>query len=340
MDYTFIHFSGFSDSRSLAWSNELCQQFGLDSEKLPEIVEPWKIVGEITPAASKDFGLAAGTPVAAGCGDTAACALGAGVVRPGMLFDTAGTAAVLAASTKHFVADKKYRALLCMHSVLPGLYNPLAYIAGGGLALRWFRDQFYKAHRGRPQVLEGDFYDEMIAIANDVVPGAEGLMFSPHLGGRICPASPAMRGAWIGFSWGHSQRHFLRAMLESVAFEYAFYLKILREQISDLELYETRVVGGGAQSLVWNQIKADVLDVPYQRLDRSELGTWGSALIAGKAVGLFTDLASKAMECTRPDGDLVLPNPANRSIYAPLVERYISMQTSLENYFAEEQTNT
>jgi xylulokinase len=334
MDYTFIHFTGFADSRALAWSAELCQQFGLDVEKLPRIVEPWKLVGEVTGAAAKDFGLAEGTPVAAGCGDTAACALGAGAVRPGMLFDTAGTAAVLAAGTDHFVTDKKYRALLCMHSVIPGLYNPLAYIAGGGLALRWFRDQFYNAHKGQPQPLEGDLYEEMIGIAGGIAPGADGLMFSPHLGGRICPSSPGMRGAWVGFSWGHSQAHFLRALLESVAFEYAFYLKILKDQVPDIALFETRVVGGGARSRVWNQIKADVLEVPYQRLDRSELGTWGSALVAGKAIGLFDDLASRAMECTHSVGAPVTPDAENHAVYAPLIERYIRLQESLNGNFS------
>ncbi|HEX9012599.1 MAG TPA: FGGY family carbohydrate kinase [Anaerolineaceae bacterium] len=336
MDYTFIHFSGFSDSRSLAWSGELTGIFGLDPDKLPKIVEPWKMVGEVTAEAARDFGLAAGTPVAAGCGDTAACALGAGAVQPGMLFDTAGTAAVLAACTEHFVADQKYRALLCMHSVIPGLYNPLAYIAGGGLALRWFRDQFYKAQKSQPQPLEGDLYEEMIQIAAGIEPGADGLMFSPHLGGRICPSSPAMRGAWIGFSWGHTQAHFLRALLESVAFEYAFYLKILKDQVPGLKLFETRAVGGGAHSQAWNQIKADVLDVPYQRLDRSELGTWGAALVAGKSVGLFDDLAARAMECTRPAGEPIRPEPEARAAYAPLVERYIRMQSSLEEFFAGE----
>ena len=334
MDYTFIHFSGFADSRALAWSDELCQLFGMDPEKLPAIVEPWKIVGEVTAKAANDFGLAAGTPVAAGCGDTAACALGAGAVRPGMLFDTAGTAAVLAACTEHFIADKKNRALLCMHSVIPGLYNPLAYIAGGGLALRWFRDQFYKMYKGQPQPSEGDLYEEMIAMASAVQAGVDGLMFSPHLGGRICPSSPAMRGAWIGFSWGHTQAHFLRAILESVAFEYAFYLKIIKDQIPDLQLYETRGVGGGAHSHLWNQIKADIMDVPYQCLDRSVLGTWGSALIAGKAVGLVDDLAARAMECAQPAGAAIRPNPENRAVYAPLLERYIRMQSNLNEYFS------
>jgi xylulokinase len=101
-----------------------------------------------------------------------------------------------------------------------------------------------------------------------------------------------MRGAWIGFSWGHTQAHFLRAILESVAFEYAYYLGILVEQLPELHLLETRAVGGGARSQAWNQVKADVLNVPYRRLSRSEFGTWGSALVAGKAVGLFDDLAA------------------------------------------------
>jgi len=333
MDYTFIHMSGFCDSQNMAWSPELCQRFGLEMEKLPIIVEPWRVIGEVIPQAAKDFGLAAGTPVAAGCGDTAASALGAGIVRTGMLFDIAGTASVLAACTDRFVADRQHRALVNMHSVIPGLYNPLAYIAGGGLALRWFRDQFYNVRRGQPQPGEDDLYDEMTAGAAKIPAGAEGLFFSPHLGGRICPAAAEMRGAWVGFSWGHTQAHFFRAILESVAFEYAYYLKVLIDQVPGLELVETRAIGGGARSDVWNQIKADVLGVPYLRLRRSDCGTWGSALVAGKAAGLFGDLSARAAETALPDGEALQPNPANRQVYAPLVDRYIQLQETLGDYF-------
>ncbi len=112
MDYTFIHFSGCSDAQSQTWSAQLCDRLGLDQEKLPEIVEPWRIIGEVKDRAATDFGLSAGTSIAAGAGDTAANALGAGVVQPGMLFDVAGTAAVLAGCTDRFVADEKHRALL------------------------------------------------------------------------------------------------------------------------------------------------------------------------------------------------------------------------------------
>jgi xylulokinase len=333
MDYTFLHFSGCSDARTQIWSAELCELLGIDMDKLPEIVEPWRVIGEVKDKAAADFGLSAGTAIAAGAGDTAANALGAGVVQPGMLFDVAGTAAVLAGCTDRFVADEKHRALLTMHSVLPGLWNPLAYVAGGGIALRWFRDQFYKALHGQTAYTETDLYNQMTAEAVGIAPGADGLFFSPHLGGRICPAAPAMRGAWIGFSWGHTRAHFCRALLESVAFEYAFYLNILRSQTEDLRLVEARAIGGGARSVVWNQIKADVLGVPYQRLRGDEFGTWGSALIAGKAAGLFDDLGAAAADGAKADGEPVRPNPLHRDTYQRLVEQYLSMQETLNAYF-------
>jgi xylulokinase len=334
MDYTFIHFSGFSDGRAGAWSKELCDRLGMDVEKLPQIVEPWKVIGEVSEATARVFGLAPGTPVAAGAGDTAANALGAGIVRPGMIFDVAGTAAVLAGCTDQFVSDEKNRALLNMRSVIPGLWNPLAYIAGGGIALRWFRDQFYNTHQGDPLPAE-DVYDRMIAGAAKVEPGCDGLFFSPHLGGRICPSDPQMRGAWVGFSWGHTQAHFFRAVLESIAYEYAYYLGILKDLIPGLALVEARAVGGGARSPVWNQIKADVLGVPYQTLQRSEFGTWGCALIAGKAVGVFNDLAEAAINSTLPAGEPVRPREEVHRTYQPYVEQYIGWQKRLSEAFRQ-----
>jgi xylulokinase len=333
MDYTFLHFTGFSDARRGAWSAELCDSMGVAMEKLPRIVEPWHVVGEVTDGAAHDFGLAPGTIIAAGCGDTAAGALGAGIVRAGMLFDTAGTAAVMAGCTSSFVADVEHRALLTMRSVIPGLWHPLAYIAGGGEALRWYRDAFFNAQRGQKEPVLEDMYEGMMGLAAEAPAGSDGLFFSPHLGGRICPATPEMRGAWIGFSWSHTQAHFLRAILESVAYEYAFYLRILRQAIPDLTLSESRVIGGGARSALWNQIKADVLNVPYQRLGRSEFGSWGSAMIAGKAAGIFDDLAAVAAEHAQPAGDPTPPRPAMHARYRPQVAHYIELQETLRRTF-------
>ena len=333
IDHTYIHFSGFSDAQHTTWSTELCDLFGLDQDKLPKIIEPCDLVGEVSERSAMEFGLAPGTPIAAGAGDTAANALGAGIVRPGMLFDVSGTAAVLAGCTDEFAADTKNRALLTMRSVIPGLWNPLAYIGGGGLALRWFRDQFFNTSHGEILPNSEDLYPQMISLAETIQPGSDGLFFSPHLGGRICPSSPEMRGAWVGVSWTHTQAHFARAILESIAYEYAYYLKILKELLPKLELVEARVVGGGARSEIWNQIKADILDVPYQRLQGNECGTWGAAMIAGKAVGLIDDLASHAEKTALVNGNPYYPSKENHKIYSPLIDKYIQLEQSLNDFF-------
>lgn len=332
IDYTYIHFSALSDALEGNWSDEICDAVGVDQRKLPRIVEPWHVVGEVNGRAAQDFGLAEGTIIAAGCGDTAAGALGAGIVKPGMVFDTAGTASVLAGCTDEFAPDIKNRALLTMRSVIPGLWHPLAYIAGGGQALTWFRDKFFNAIRGETQS-EKELYTELDELAQKAPLGAEDLYFSPHLSGRICPATPEMRGAWMGFSFAHSQEHFYRAVLESVAYEYAYYLNILKDLIPELNLTEARVIGGGAQSGFWNQIKADVLDVPYLRLARSEFGTWGAAMIAGKAVGIYDDLAEVAYKHAVADGRAIHPDQDRHQEYQAHVNRYIELQSNLAGIF-------
>ncbi len=334
IDYTFIHFSGFSDARKGSWSEELCQQFGLDMEKLPRIVKPWDIIGEVTPQGAKDFGLAPGTIIAAGAGDTAANALGAGIVKPGLLFDVAGTASVLAGCTDSFLADTKNQALLTMRSVIEGLWNPLAYIGGGGIALRWVRDTIFKPENGIPDQDNSSIrYDEMTSLAGDVPPGSDGLFFSPHFGGRICPSNPSMRGAWVGLSWSHGQPHLIRAMLESVAFEYGYYLGIMRDLLPDQAFFQARAMGGGAKSSVWNQIKADVLNVAYTSLKGNEFGTWGAAMIAGKAAGVIDDLASHADQCAQISGEVFQPNPENHLKYQSIVQDYIKLQDMLNTFY-------
>lgn len=338
IDYTFLHFTTLADARKGTWSQELIDIVGVDRDKLPRIVEPWAVIGEVTDDAAKHTGLASGTPIAAGCGDTAAGALGAGIVAPGMVFDVAGTASVLSVSTDTFVADVHHRALITMRSVIPGLWNPLAYIAGGGQAVAWFRNEFFNVFQGKHHGIDSDLFLEITQLAEQALPGADDLYFSPHLSGRVCPAAPDMRGAWIGFTWSHTQAHFARAILESIGYEYAYYLSILRATVPDITFKETRVIGGGARSPLWNQIKADILDIPYQTLNRSEYGTWGAAMIAGKAAHVYDDLTEIAHRHAQPVGAPIMPNADRVAQYQPRARHYQQLQQALVNAFRSQNT--
>ena len=93
-EYTYLHFSVLADARNTKWSAELMDLFKVTPDKLPRIVVPWQVMGGLTQSMATLCGLPSGTPVVAGCGDSAATSLGAGITRPRQLFDVAGTASI------------------------------------------------------------------------------------------------------------------------------------------------------------------------------------------------------------------------------------------------------
>jgi xylulokinase len=294
IDWTYLHFTGVADAATSSWSSELVEELGVDAGRLPRIVAPTSLVGGLTAEAAAACGLRAGTPVAAGLGDTAAGTLGAGVVQPGRLIDTAGTAAVLGVSTGEFRPDRS-GTLLAMRTPVPGQWVSLAYLAGGDL-LRWL-----------PSVL-GASLPELVRGAALAEPAS--LLFVPYLGGRILPSAPAARGAWVELDFRHTRADLVRSVLESVAFEYAGFLDRALELFPELTPADVRVIGGGKDDALWNEIKASTLGLPYVRLARDSFACWGAALVAGAACGLVDDLAATALattaEATRFEPDVGL----------------------------------
>ncbi|HZG56720.1 xylulokinase [Paenibacillus sp.] len=310
IDTTHLHFSGFADTAAGRWSDGLLSALGVEAEKMPRIVEPWERIGGLTARMAEACGLPAGTPVLAGCGDTAASTLGAGIVRPGMLFDVAGTASVLACCVDDFRPDTEHKTLITARSVVPGLWAPLAYINGGGQCIAWFRDQLR-------QDGAGPNFDELNRGAASMAPGADGLFFVPHFGGRVCPNNPLLRGAWIGLNWSHDKYGMYRSILESIAYEYQFYLGIVASSLPGARFDEVRVVGGGAKGALFNQIKADVLGIPYAPLRHADTGHLGNLLVAGYALGWHDDFAAEADRLIGTFGRFE-PNPeAHRAYEAP-----------------------
>lgn len=324
IDKTYLHFSGFADNRRSRWDEELCATFGLDPAKLPRIVAPESIVGELTGAAARRCGLKPGVPVVAGCGDTAASFLACGATREGIGVDVAGTASVFAATTTAFRADRKHRMLGCGQSAVPGLWHPYAYINGGGMNLEWFRRQIANAGRAEDAAALGlEQLDERAAAVDP----QQGLpLFVPHLGGRVCPAQPDLRGAWVGLTWDHTLAHLWRAMLEGVALEYGIYQRVLLSLFPQFKLGELRITGGGEKSSLWNQVKADVLQTPVRRIASSEGAPTGAALLAGYGVGLIASLPEAAQQwvacgqATTPRRALAPHYARRRAAYEELLE--------------------
>jgi len=317
IDWTHLHFSGLADAENSRWSVELTTAVGIAPTLLPRIVAPTDLVGALSAAAAHRCGLLPGTPLAAGLGDTAAGALGAGVVRPGQLLDTAGTASVLAISTDRFRPDTA-RTLVAMRGALPGQWFSLSYLAGGDL-LNWLQRAL-----GAPSL--GPLFDEAASAP------AGRLLFLPHLGGRILPAAPRARGAWVGLDLSQGRGDLVRSVLESIAFEYAGYLERALELFPDLVPVDVRVIGGGSDNGLWNQIKASALGLPYVPLRGENFTCWGAAMVAGAAVGALPDVAEVALAATAtrewalPDPDLQALYSARRRDYLSALDKLVPLQ--------------
>jgi xylulokinase len=310
-DPSYLTWTGLADTGRRQWSQELADLWGVDRALLPRLVSAHTVVGQLSPAAAAACGLAAGTPLVAGAGDQVAGFLGAGLVRPGQLIDVAGTFGVFATCLDRFLVDQE-------HGILQALAGPLGedhwyammYIGGGGLTHHWFAEQ-----------LGGGDYAALDAAAGELPPGVQGLLFIPHLLGRACPPDPSVRGAWLGFTWTHTRAHFYRALLESIAYDYAGALAVLREKCPETPFDTVRVIGGGARSALWNQIKADVLGVAYTRLAEGDRAALGCAILAGGAVGIYPDMAAVSGRFAAPEG-LIVPRPAWHAHYRGYVDAY------------------
>lgn len=314
IDYTHLHFSGFGDVENLKWSDELLNLFKVEKSKMPDIVEPWKVIGGLTEDAAEKCKLLSGTPIVAGCGDSAATLLGSGITKSGLLFDVAGTASIFSCCVDKYMPDIATKTLLYARSVIPGLWTPLAYINGGGMCLKWFRDNL----TGSDSSVS---YDSLNAEAENVLPGSEGLLFLPHFSGRVCPNNPNVRGSWLGLSWVHTRAHMYRSIMEGIAYEYNYYLKVIKGLLSDAEFSQVYVIGGGAKSKLFNSIKADVLGIKYSTLNVSDTAILGSAVIAGYGVKAFNNIQETVDRFVKVGGQ-VEPNIERNAAYKKFTEPY------------------
>ena len=303
------------DVHTKTWSDTMINAFAIDKSKLVPISAATSILGTLRPALAENLGLSAGTLVMVGCGDEHAACLGAGVTRPGVVGDIAGTAEPVCAAAAQVAFDATRLVETHCHAD-PDLWlleNP-GFVSGGNY--RWLRDEFAR----------GETYTALDSEAARVPPGAEGLTFLPSLMGAMAPTwNEAARGTYAGFTLAHTRGHFVRALLEGSA--YAVRDITTQMQSAGIELSELRVVGGGAKSRLWNQIKADVTGLQVNVPEITETTALGAAFLALVGIGAYATL-SEASEHIVRIRECIDPDPLTQPAYMESYERY------RETYFA------
>jgi xylulokinase len=283
---------------------------------LPPKTVSHAILGHVTPAAAAATGLPAGTPVVGGAADLIASALGAGLTRPGdVLLKFGGSVDVLIATDK---ARPDARMYLDYHLV-PGLFMPNGCMSTGGSGLNWFVAQFAGGERAAAEAQGLTLHQHLDRLAAAIPAGAEGVTILPYFLGEKTPIhDPNARGLIAGLTLSHGIGHLWRALLEAYAFAIRHHVDVLNDMGHRTDRY--LVSDGGANSRVWMQIVADVLQAPLQRLTGHPGSCLGAAWTAAVGAGLTDDWAAVSRFVGM--GDRLVPEPANAAPYAAGYERF------------------
>ena len=296
------------------WSTEVAEAAGIPLTWLPPLFEGPEICARISSEGAAATGLAPGIPVAAGAGDQGAGAVGMGILTPGSVSATIGTSGVVFAATSAPTLDPRGRLHTFCHAA-PGIWHVMGVTNGAGLSLRYLRDTFFSDLS----------YEDLGQMAAQAPPGCDGLLWAPYLFGERTPhLDPDARAAFVGISASTQRAHFVRAVLEGVAFSLKESFTLFAEL--DLPIGRIRLGGGGARSAVWRQIQADVYAHPVELLEAEEGGAFGAALLAGTGVGAWPSVAAACEATIRPAQTIY---PQNEAAMAAGYARYRRLYPAL-----------
>lgn len=302
------------------WAFDLADRLGVSRDLLPRVVESHEVTGTVSAQAAATTGLAPGIRVVGGAGDQAASAVGNGIVEPGIASCTIGTSGVVFAHLPVPVYDPNGAVHTFCHSVA-GAWHVMGVTQGAGLSLQWMRNQ----------LMPRTDYDAMTAEAATTKPGSQGLFWLPYLMGERTPHLDATaRGGWIGMTASHQRADLIRSVIEGVSYSLKDCLDLIERM--GVQIDSVRVSGGGAKSLFWRQMLADIFAKRVVSLETQEGSAYGAALLAMAGTGLYASVP-EACRATVREVESLEPG-ANAAFYARGHTVYQGMYPALKPSFA------
>jgi len=305
------------------WSTSLLEKLEIDPDLLPPVLNSFDLAGRITKKIANQTGLKFKTPVVAGGADNACGAVGSGIIEEGRVMVSIGSSGVVLAQTNNPQADQEGRIHLFNHAC-PHSWYMMGVTLSAGMSYEWLQKKLFN------HILD---YTKLDQLAEEVNPGSEGLIFLPYLYGERTPHADAhARGVYFGISGKHDQRHFVRSVLEGVAFALKDSLELIKDQ--GVKIKEIRAIGGGAKSRIWQQILADILGKEINLLNVEEGPAFGAALIAGVGVGIYSSFAEAVNRIIKVK-KTVVPRIQNTEKYNHYYQLYKRLYYSLKEDFKE-----
>lgn len=305
------------------FSKEILDYLKLPRTCLPILQESVEISGYITKENALELGLSDECFVVGGAGDQAAAALGNGIVSKGEVSIVLGSSGVVFSPI--LKEDLKTNNLQVFMHAVPNTYHVMGVTNGCGLSYKWFKENLGA----------GLNYEELNQKACSSKPLSNGLIYLPYLNGERTPyLDPYASGTFIGVRQNTSLGDFTRAILEGVAFS----LKDCFSMLPKVEYKKVLVSGGGANGKLWRSIIASCLNMKISRLEQSEGGALGVAILAMVADGVYSSIDEAVVKIIHIK-DNELPNEAwvkdYKDGYLLYKEAYMSLKTYYKKAFKE-----
>lgn len=274
---------------ALRYDDGLIRMLGIERAKLPDLVPCTQVIGCLQKDTAAQLGLSPQVRVVAGAIDTTAAAVGAGTVEDYATHLYIGTSSWMAAH----VPFKKTDVLSSLASIpcaVPGKYLLVALQATAGGNLTYLRDNIiYHKDELLQEAEVPDIFKVLDQIAGRVPVGANGVIYTPWIWGERAPVEDrSLRAGLYNLSLNNSREDIIRAFLEGIAYNTRWLLAPV-EKFLGRKLKEIHIVGGGAQSDVWCQIFADVMNLEVRQVaDPIYANARGAAWIGAVGAGEIT----------------------------------------------------
>jgi gluconokinase len=319
VDHSVAGATGLLNLERLDWDDDALALAGIPRGRLSRLVGTDHLCGPLRAGVARDLGLDRNVPVVIGASDGVLANVGVGAIRPETVACTIGTSGAVRVVLPEPRTDPAGR-LFC-YPLSAGRWVVGGATNNGGIVLRWVRDELFPdlseiaAGSGR------DPYEEIVALAEGVPAGSDGLIMLPYLSGERAPHwSSLPRGVLFGLRRSHGRGHIVRSVLEGIVYQ-------LHAVVASLEEFGVRpqrfrAAGGFANSPLWRQIMADIFDRPIEIPDRWEGSLLGAAMHGRVVLGLAASLeeAVKVVRIGIVEEPIVEHAEAYRRIY-PIFER-------------------
>jgi xylulokinase len=301
------------DPDAVRYHDGLISTLGLDPAKLPEIVPCSEVIGTLKSDVAEELGLSQDVKVVAGSIDNTAAAIGAGAVDDFAMHLYIGTSSWMAAHVP-FKKTDVFASLASVPCAVPGRYLLTALQATAGGNLTYLRDNIlYHKDELLQEADVPDIFKVLDRIAERVPAGANGVTYTPWIWGERAPVDDkTVRAGLYNLSLHNTREDIIRAFLEGIAFNTRWLLKPV-EKFLGRKVDGINIVGGGAQSDVWCQIFADVMNLEIRQVaDPIYANARGAAWIA--AVGLGEISFGNVPDLVEIN-QIFTPQEANRALY-------------------------